>query len=587
MRRFATKNYSSANEFLCTAKTDLDGRTPQLVCTQMPRTVEGRRQACPKKTKYVQAGAPDEGNGTKTRPYNSLANAQADSTWRVLVVLSSTIALDGGILLKDGQKIKGDRSPFSGIQLPIVTNSTNTLNDGNGIIIAPGATVTIKNLWITDTFASAIRYDGARNVYVRNVLITGTNQGEIIESYPYNVIPGTRSKFFTASIQGAVSLDGEVELCNVSIRGFHIGLAGFVEFALSPAKRKVLIMGSEFTELGNNPTTNPIPPGVVDRRVQGVNVQSDGGLAREQVMIRETTFHDYLSGSIASSNFGILMDSRDGAQTTALIEECDFSFLSQSLLTFMIAFGSVTDPAAVPNFPSGRSVITVTAKNNNFVDDPAFSTVGIDKEPLNGVAKLIATKNTLQDLMDTFQSILSGVSDTISVIEENNASGTEAFFLTISELDTAYNSPNTIIENDDINRNTYVGGKGLGGIIILPDAFGEGPAPWNSLVINATENCFDGQSGNGFAALAGIDFSADSEGAGNATINAHFNNFDGYRFDIYDDISTATGTNFIADNNYWGTPAGPQNIDSTGAGTVLTDPFLTNPITCFVPSGSD
>src|SRR5438552_3336983 len=59
-------------------------------------------------TWYVLGGGNSAGNGSRSQPFNSLQQAEnASSPGETIFVLPSQVALDGGIQLKDDQKLVG------------------------------------------------------------------------------------------------------------------------------------------------------------------------------------------------------------------------------------------------------------------------------------------------------------------------------------------------------------------------------------------------------------------------------------------------------------------------------------------------
>src|SRR5690349_5862330 len=84
---------------------------------------------------HVRAGAPAGGNGTPSAPFASLAEVQAGSApGDTIVVERATAALDGGIVLKPGQRLEG---AHTGDGEPLVTNTK-----GDAVTLADGTTVT-------------------------------------------------------------------------------------------------------------------------------------------------------------------------------------------------------------------------------------------------------------------------------------------------------------------------------------------------------------------------------------------------------------------------------------------------------------
>jgi len=110
--------------------------------------------------------------GSQQNPYGSLGDVQADPDCVVINVLYSDIPLDGGIVLKDGQRIEGKKSKKGA--LPKITNSA-----GIGIILARNNR--LKNLHVFDTWlygiagSPEIQFTGG-DIIIQKVLVTGANQ---------------------------------------------------------------------------------------------------------------------------------------------------------------------------------------------------------------------------------------------------------------------------------------------------------------------------------------------------------------------------------------------------------------------------
>ena len=174
--------------------------------------------------KYVQGGRCEPGDGSKCSPWNSLALAEADGNWKTLVVLSSPIALDGGILLKNGQKLVGEKSPVDGLlswDQPTITNTDLNSNGGNGVKVDSGSVV-VKNIHFANTQVSAINYDNAKDLFVKNVLVTGHNQSQKPVAMGYTDVQG-RTRIYYAGIHGQNGNNGKTTLYKIVIRNNFAG----------------------------------------------------------------------------------------------------------------------------------------------------------------------------------------------------------------------------------------------------------------------------------------------------------------------------------------------------------------------------
>ena len=126
--------------------------------------------------------------GSNKNPYSSLAEVEADDVCKHIHVLYSDTALDGGITLRDGQKLTGEKGKHGKnskyIKLPIITNSTFATSFGAGVILAKDNEV--KHLHFKDTQNSSIvgsfqfqPFGGKQKL--DNVLITGANQAGLFD----------------------------------------------------------------------------------------------------------------------------------------------------------------------------------------------------------------------------------------------------------------------------------------------------------------------------------------------------------------------------------------------------------------------
>src|SRR6185436_7713395 len=118
---------------------------------------------------FVRAGSTGAPDGTKGHPFVSLADiercAPAGATITVLPALS-TAPLDGGIRLKDRQKLLGVKLDVG--QLP--ARLTNTTGTGDAITLAHGNEV--GHLHIDSPAGAGIFGDNANGVLLHDLLLT-------------------------------------------------------------------------------------------------------------------------------------------------------------------------------------------------------------------------------------------------------------------------------------------------------------------------------------------------------------------------------------------------------------------------------
>ena len=126
-------------------------------------------------TWYVKADAASGGDGSRNRPFATLQQVEAASQpGDTIRVLPSTKPLDGGIQLKDNQRLVGDGDPVtkasSGGARPTVTNTTSTRYHGDGIRLANDNLV--ENVHIDGAARAGIFGVNAGRARIRDNLIT-------------------------------------------------------------------------------------------------------------------------------------------------------------------------------------------------------------------------------------------------------------------------------------------------------------------------------------------------------------------------------------------------------------------------------
>src|SRR5262245_59986334 len=92
-------------------------------------------------TWYVKADAAAGGNGSRSRPFATLEQVEAASQpGDTIRVMPSTRPLDGGIQLKDGQRLTGLGGPVTkaagSAAQPTITNTSATRYNGDAVRLA-------------------------------------------------------------------------------------------------------------------------------------------------------------------------------------------------------------------------------------------------------------------------------------------------------------------------------------------------------------------------------------------------------------------------------------------------------------------
>lgn len=515
-------------------------------------------------TKYVQGGLTAPGNGSKSSPWNSLALAQANTSWKTLVVLPSATALDGGILMRPGTRLIGAKNPVKGTlaaNQPTITNSSAALNGGNGVVVESG-NVYVKNIYLKDTWASGINYNNAKCLEAKNVLITGHNQGEVVVPMPY---PFRWDSIEVGGIHGINSNNGTTILKRVVIKNNHTGSA-VVDFPNGTVTRKLRIGCCEFSNLTK---ATPLINEVYSESTACFLAAIDDG-TNYDISITKSSFHDFALGFDDPVVDVIAINSLNGATVKCLINNCDFTHIypiGSANFAHGINFNAFTVFEQVP--ANVRSKADFTVCNCTFQELPTALIGGISTQNLNSDFNTAINRNSLIDVFDSITLFaFGGVSNDNVVITNNNGSGTDNFFGT-ETFDIGFllpfgsNPPPQATQTISIKGNNYTGGNLTGAIAIVPVT-----NPWTSLIINAEDNCFNGQGAG--AGLAGFNFGSV---AGNATINAHKNNITGFQFDIQD---VNANVNYLAQKNWWGQASGADSISTQPGYTGTLD--VSNPL---------
>ena len=120
---------------------------------------------------FVRAGAPGDGAGTNARPFASLADiercAPPGATITVLAPADGAAPLDGGIRLKERQKLLGIAPAPGGKPAARLTNSAGT---GDAVTLAHGNEV--AHLHIDNPAGAAIFGDNVNAAHLHDLLLT-------------------------------------------------------------------------------------------------------------------------------------------------------------------------------------------------------------------------------------------------------------------------------------------------------------------------------------------------------------------------------------------------------------------------------
>jgi hypothetical protein len=437
------------------------------------------KDTCKEKiVKYVQGGACKLSKGTKKHPYRTLVEAEADTSWDVLIVLPSSMPLDGGISLRDGTKLIGVGDPTKRIpssELSIITNSSGRSNGGNGAVVNGKAT--IENIYFKDTFAAGIEYSLGTDLVAKHILVTGHNSGN-----PDSTVGG---------INSVSSISGKVCIKNSVVRNVSNTLGrGMRDRALSGARRQVLISKCEVSDLANI----------------GIFISADGLNSFFSAEIEDTFVHDINSEGCRvqttanGTGKAFIKNSSFRNITGVNIFEATFAGTFQDLHVRSCDFSN-TDQFTV--FPPGLVLSTEDSTGEVVFDNCHMSRLGsvlyaITYDKTSASTQKIKIENCMAENMS------------VSLFVADNSSATGLF-------------PRTEVVIEDIN---YVGRRG---IVVLPRN------KWDLLDITMKHSCL---TAAGLATSTA--FLTNRGPAGNATIRAHNNSINGFAFDINDLGSNVT-----------------------------------------------
>jgi len=501
-----------------------------------------QRKKCSKKsygsyTKYVKGGLCESGDGSKCRPWNSLALAQAGS-WETLVVLSSPIALDGGILLKNGQKLVGEKSPVDGplsYDQPTITNTDLLSNRGNGVLVQSGSVV-VKNLHITNTQTSAINYDNAKDLFVKEVLVTGHNQSETLVTTDYTDHFG-QTEIPVAGIHGQNSQSGKTTLCKVMIRDNHTGPGVYdAPFgAITAITRKLKVIKSNFSGLKSTQTFNT-----------GVLAASSGVGTKSVVKIYKSTAADFKA---AIRNIGFTPQVYRGSEIDFTVEKSKMLNLNvESSTRGWGIYGYSTDSVEDADNKLTLRMICSVVKNKQ-AGQGGDSGNGAFTVIRNGDLVTYFKDNTMYDVRSGYLSDFINGNNQNENFYNNNiiSSGITLIFNTFRNSGINKNF-NAIVKNNNL--------KTIGGVGVI---FFEDVNNTENFFATIENNCIEMVNGR-FSAILIINF--DKE---NLNFNIHKNNIISNDFLIFvdgppDPEPPSAVATVNASNNYF-SPAPVEGVN--------------------------
>lgn len=494
--------------------------------------------------KYVKAGASGLHNGSKANPYATLAEAQGDLSWDVLMVLASEQVLDGGISLRPGTKLIGSgrnptKQPLTHDQ-PTITNSSGATNFGC-CIIANGDN-TIENIYLESPWYAAILYDNAENLKVKDVLIDGHTTG---------------SGSAGGAIQGTPLHNGKTVLKNVIVKN-NYSEALLYEQLTNGLVRELVIDECEFA--------NPFQPN--SGILTGVIAFATGGGTRSTVVVKNSTFHDFTAGTYPFPNSALWLQPTNGGKLTATICNTTFDNINGNNATGcnVIYAQPSTDTNVLPQSELSRINLQVTNCSFNELPGNQAKAVSLVSVFSNDTVTFEECKVT--GLLDTFKTVIGTYGTQKISLKENTITGGGGYFFEATTYDVGlpFDGPQQVVADIELERNTYSGsanmGFPVGAIVVYPSS--NGTCPWSDFTLEARENCFDGQ-GTGLYGIFMLDGSG-STGAGNAVLNLHRNSFVGYQTDIF---NACDNIECYAQENWWGEE--PITVENNNPNTSIID----------------
>ncbi len=463
--------------------------------------------------KYVQGGAPSGGTGTKKHPFATFKEASV-STWDVLIVLPSAVALTDGITLTN-QKLIGDICDSNVALFPkLTTNEVIVMGDG-----------AIENIFFTNMLGSAINYDKAENLIVKNVSIDGFN----------TKTPPTGAP----AITGTCPQSGNTLIENVIIRNDNGANAGIFDSPTgSGVSRELTVCGCELTKITNF----------------GIEIAPDNG-ASSNVVIQDSYLHDFNNAS--ANGINLILGSTKSSIQTLLVKKVSFYNVSA---------------------PFGNIIVFTLNNESNLqarVDSCSFTETSSESGTQNVFG--ILSRNTSSSSEIVVENSVSTNVDAFfaerlknSINQENRLYG-NAVSVTIptSTGGTFYNtritSAGTVIT--DIQGNIFNGTTGI-------QISASSSSTYSPLYITAEHNCFTG-TGNAFDTTT-------TGNIGTAVIDAHCNSFSGFNPDIKDAGSNVA---YLVSNNFWG-PLKPCTGTTCPASQICQNGFCLGPTTSLGSPGN-
>lgn len=545
---------------------------------------------------YVKAGAVGLQNGSQNHPFATLKQAQ-NGNYRTIYVLYSPLALYGGIVLKDGQSLVGVPNSLTG-EYPVIENSVNpAITDtngtlGNGVLVA-GGDVCIEKIHFDNIWASAINYDKAKNIDVKNTNVTRFDKGLVVVDTVPNTEP-RNLKLEIGALQAKISNNGNTHLCNLDISNSpgYSGI-GISESPFAGAKRNIDIRESTIHNLVSSLSEDAIPgffPGFFNDTL-GITIF---GTANTDVNIS-------ISNSVIKDFVGPSVGTRESSR--AAIISTDLGKMKVNIDSVKVY--NIADPSGrIPSlaltlgagsFDVSESTLKAVVNNSEVINTPNLGGAGILLVVQDGIGDFKLSGNTVSGFENGVVTISAGLSQDSYELKKNTVTGVASSLIILSaasqgpifnppdQIDSLFLRPTTTFSVHDNNfiYDSVIAGSGIS---IVPqftnppdNNFPPVPVSWESLTVNVFNNCLvGGPSSVGNAGLvASLAIPVVAIPSGPITLNAHNNNITGFFANILD---LNVGVQFNVENNWWG-GGNPVAIVANPALVSFT-PTLAAPIVC-------
>jgi hypothetical protein len=452
--------------------------------------------------------------GSRQNPYGTLAGVQGDTTCEVITVLYSDSALDGGIVLRDGQKLEGKKGP--GGQLPVITNSSLPPL-GYGVFLARDNQ--LKHLHILDTQNSAIAggfgvqpFGG--DLVIQNILVTGANQSEEI------ILPAAR--IFAPSILLGATADIDITIKNSEIGEAKVSsiliyqLDGFAD---------IRINNTTVRDQGEVSEDYEVSPGIA--------VTATGSSSVDLAVIN-TTVHN-IGGEVFSNSDGLLLLNQGSGAMTVKVDGYRYSNPDQG------GYSGTSTGIEMGFFRSTGGGSFHGVVSNSVIEDAFYTGIQVLDQDSGGGNTLIA---------DLHDNQISGTWDGIVAF-------TDATPLSSMSVDI---TGNTISPSNPFGCNCSYG---------ISASAGSGST--NVFDARIEANTVSNTQGVGLAftrigSVNSVQLDAGLGGLGSAGLNRIIGT-------VGADI-LSFGMPVSAANNWWGSANGPASVIELNGGTVDVDPFL-------------